>query len=276
MLDYLLFILLFILSFFVVRSFIVRQQVDKFKKRSSILATTKENSFEKILTKINFIKTKEKFLLSQGYPLNLNGISYYIIKTLLTLILAIAGLVNYESYLAMIVLGVIGYTFLDIYIYVHKKTRDSEICVDLLAITDSLTISLASYVPLEEALKNQYENCKNKDFKKAIMMFSTNFKLSELNVNKALDELRSKFDILEVDMFCNTIEQYNKLGNIDELLENMSSVLKLKYIDKLKENTRTKVIYITMGVIIALANIIMITFYPLFVSVGNNFNQIFK
>lgn len=213
MLDYLLFILLFILSFFVVRSFIVRQQVDKFKKRSSILATTKENSFEKILTKINFIKTKEKFLLSQGYPLNLNGISYYIIKTLLTLILAIAGLVNYESYLAMIVLGVIGYTFLDIYIYVHKKTRDSEICVDLLAITDSLTISLASYVPLEEALKNQYENCKNKDFKKAIMMFSTNFKLSELNVNKALDELRSKFDILEVDMFCNTIEQYNKLGN---------------------------------------------------------------
>ena len=77
-------------------------------------------------------------------------------------------------------------------------------------------------------------------------------------------------------MFCNTMRQYLKIGNIVELLENLSSVLRYKYMDKLKEKTREKVLYITFGVILALTNIILITFYPLFVSIGNNFNQIFK
>ena len=108
------------------------------------------------------------------------------------------------------------------------------------------------------------------------MMFATKYELSELNINAALNDLNSRFDILEIDMFCNTIRQFNKVGNINELLNNLSSVLKNKYIDKLKEKTKTKVLYITFGVIIALTNIILITFYPLFISIGNNFNNIFS
>ena len=192
------------------------------------------------------------------------------------LIFSFAGLLNYNSYLAMIILGLVGYYFLDLYISLNKKSRDNEICTDLLNVTDSICLQLSSYVPLKESLKNQYENCKNKDFRKAIMIFATKYELSELNINEAINDLNNRFDILEVDMFCNTLRQYTKLGNIIELLENLSSVLKVKYLDRLKEKTKTKVIYITFGVIIALANIVLITFYPLFISIGNNFNQIFK
>lgn len=276
MINCLLFVLLFVICYLMLEKSYIRFQVDKFKKRNSVYERAKENSLKKLISKFNFIKTKENFLSKQGYPLKLNGISYYCFKSTLLLIFAMAGLINYNSYIAMIVLGTIGFTFLDLYIAINKKSRDSEICADLLTITDSLCLQLSSYVPLNESLKNQYENCKNHDFKKAIMIFATKYELSELNINEALNDLNNRFDILEVDMFCNTIRQYTKVGNIIELLENFSDVLKEKQINKIRERTRTKVIYITFGVITALMNIILITFYPLFISVGNNFNEIFK
>ena len=188
----------------------------------------------------------------------------------------LAGLINYSSMFMAILFGAVGYLLIDIYIAINKKSRDSEICEDLLNVTNSIALELSSYVPLNESLKYQYQNCKNKDFRQAIMMFATNYQLSELNVEDAINDLNKRFDILEVDMFCNTMRQYLKIGNIVELLENLSSVLRYKYMDKLKEKTREKVLYITFGVILALTNIILITFYPLFVSIGNNFNQIFK
>ena len=70
--------------------------------------------------------------------------------------------------------------------------------------------------------------------------------------------------------------EYNKTGSIVEVLENLSEVLKDKYINKLKEDTRTKIVYITCGVILALGNIILIIFYPLFMSLGQGFNTIFN
>ena len=276
MINCLLFILFFILSYLLIEYYYIYIQVDKFKKRNSFQSSAKENSIKILFSKINFIKTKENFLFLQGYPLKLNGITYYIVKIIMTLIFGIIGLINYNSYFVMFVLGLVGFSFIDIYIMINKKSRDNDICTDLLSVTDSLCLQLSSYVPLKDALKNQYENCKNSDFRKAIMMFATKYELSELNINEALNDLNSRFDIIEVDMFCNTIRQYNKVGNIIELLQNLSSVLKTKYLDKLKEKTRDKIIYITFGVIIALTNIILITFYPLFISIGNNFNEIFR
>ena len=276
MYNFLLFVLIFVLCYLVINFYYINIQVDRFKKRNNIQEIAKENSLKKLFSKINFIKTKENFLFLQGYPLKLNGISYYILKLVLTVTLAVAGLINYNSYIAMFVLGLIGFSFLDLYIAINKKSRNGEICEDLLTVTDSICLELSSYVPLKESLKNQFKNCKNKDFRKAIMMFATKYELSELNIDEALNDLNNRFDILELDMFCNTIRQYTKVGNIIELLENLSGVLRQKYMDKLREKTRSKVIYITIGVMIALTNIILITFYPLFISIGNNFNQIFK
>lgn len=276
MINCLLFVLLLLLCYLCLDHLYVKRQVEKLRSKSNSIIIAKENFFKELISKINFIKTKENYLFLQGYPLKLNGISYYIVKILLTCIFAFAGLINYKSYAAMIVLGSIGFTFLDLYIAINKKSRDSEVCEDLMNVTDSISLQLASYVPLQDSLKNQFENCKNKDFRKAIMVFATKYELSELNIEEALKELNSRFDILEVDMFCNTIRQSTKVGNINELLDNLSDVLKEKYLDKLKSKTRTKILYITFGVILALMNIILITFYPLFITIGNNFNQIFS
>ena len=77
-------------------------------------------------------------------------------------------------------------------------------------------------------------------------------------------------------MFCNALSEYNHTGNVIEVLENLAESLCEKKVNKIKDDTRTKIIYITIGVLIALTNIILLIFYPLFVSIGQSFNNIFK
>ncbi len=184
--------------------------------------------------------------------------------------------VNYDSNIMAITLGLIGFYFIDIYIYVNKKSRDSQICVDLLKVVDSIVLQLSAEISLKDALKKQFENCENKDFKKAILEFAMRYEMSELNINEAIKDLDKKFEILEIDMFCNSLREYNKTGNIIEILENLSKTINIKCVEKIKNITRTKVIYITFGVAIALGNIVLMTFYPLFISVGQGFNTIFN
>jgi Flp pilus assembly protein TadB len=276
LIDILLFVLLFCVSYFLVYYINVSKKSDIYKKRNNIQTSTKEYSLKNFFSKINFINSKENFLSKQGYPLKLNAISYYFIKIFLSILLFSAGIINYNSNFLAMLLGIFGFFAVDVYILLHRKNRNTEICMDLQSIVDSIILQMSAEVDLKDALKYQYQNCKNKDFRKAILEFSTQYEFSELNIDVALGELQNKFEVMELNLFCNSLKEYNKIGNIVEILENLSESLKLKYLDKLKEDTRTKVIYLTFGVVLALGNIILLTFYPLIISIGKGFNNIFS
>lgn len=276
MINYVLLLLIFISCFLIVNKLNLKFQFNKYKNKSNSSFQTKEIQFKNFISKINFIKTKEIFLSRQGYPLKLDVIRYYLFKILLALLFFVVGVFNYNSFIYAFIFSSIAYFIIDLYILLNKKSRDSEICNDLLNVINSICLQVSAHVSLKDSLKKQYENCKNKDFKKAMIEFSTSYELSELNIDFAIHKLNNKFEILELDMFCNALSEYNKTGNIIEVLENLSESLGNKQIEKLKQITRNKVIYITAGVIIALTNIVLLTFYPLFVSVGQGFNNIFK
>lgn len=275
-LDVILFVLIFFICYLCTVRWYTKSKLSKFQKGSSTKFKTKDFKFKNFISNINFLKTKELFLSKQGYPLKLDSIRYYFFKVMLFLIFLIAGLQNYDSIIISIIFSLIGYFFIDIYIYLNKRSRDVSICNDLYNVTNSLCLQLSAHMTMKDALKFQFENCKNMDLKLAMIEFSTSYELSELNIDVATNRLKNKFEILEIDMFCNALEEYNQTGNVIEILENLSETLAEKQVTKLKEDTRAKVIYTTFGVIIALINIIMLVFYPLFISIGQNFNNIFK
>lgn len=276
MINCLLIILLFIISVLFTEHLIIEWKADKYKKKNIGNSKTNENFFKHFISKINFIKTKENFLSRQGYPLKLNVISYYILKILLGALFSIAGLINYNSSLIAIFFCLVGYFLIDLFIIINKKSRDAEICTDLMHVTDSIALQLSAHVSLKNSLKKQYENCKNRDLKRAMLEFSNKYELSELNIVEATRALEKKFDILEISMFCKALSTYNQTTEIEEILVNLSKMLKEKNLEQVRQNTIAKVIYITFGVIIALGNIILITFYPLFINIGQGFNNIFK
>ena len=276
MIDYILLLLIFISCFLIINRLYLKFQFDKYKNKSNSLIQTKEIQFKNFISKINFIRTKEIFLSKQGYPLKLDVVRYYLLKILLFFIFFVVGIKNYNSLMYAAILALCAYFVIDLYISINKKNRDSEICNDLLNVINSICLQISAHLSLKDSIKKQYENCKNKDFKKAMIEFSTSYELSELNIDFAIKKLNNKFEILELDMFCNALSEYNKSGNIIEILENLSENLSNRQIDKIKQITRNKVIYITFGVIIALTNIVLLIFYPLFISVGQGFNNVFK
>lgn len=276
MIEKILFILFFIISFLIIKKYQTKNQAEKYKKKNKIKTLSQNKELEKILKKFNFLKRKDEYLKKQGYPLNINVVSYYFIKIVMLAICIVVASINYNSIIITILFSLTGYLLIDIYILMNKKSRNAEICTDLLNVSNSISLQLSANIMLKDSLKKQFQLCKNKDFKKAMLEFATKYELSELNVEKPIKELREKFDITELNMFCDSLLQYNKVENIIEILENLSEILKEKYIEKLKSNTRNKIIYITFGVILALGNIILITFYPLFISIGQGFNTIFN
>lgn len=276
MINLLLQILFLIISYIILKDMLVQKQIDNYKKKNKLKIIPKEKFSKNILKKSNFLNSKDKLLSKQGYPLNLNAVTYYIAKILLASIFFLSASFNYNSVLLSIIFPIIGYFLIDMYIFINKKTRESAICEDLLNVTNSISLQLSANIPLKDSLKRQFEICKNKDFKKAMLEFSTNYELSELSIEKSLKILQDKFDITEINMFCNALSEYNKVGDITEVLENLTEILKTKYIEKLKETTKKKIVYITLGVIIALCNIVLIIFYPLFISIGQGFSTIFS
>ncbi|MBO5179404.1 MAG: hypothetical protein J6B87_03565 [Clostridia bacterium] len=276
MINKILLLCIFISCLFLTSKLDVLIKANKYKKRSIYFQKTKESFLKHFISKFNFIKTKESFLSKQGNPFKLNSLKYYILKICLATIMFFGGLANYNSIFYAMFFAGIGYFIIDIFILIIKKKRDTEICNDILNVTDSINLQLSAHMLMKDVLKKQHENCKNKDFKKAMIIFSARYELSELNINAAIDDLENKFDILELKMFCNALKEYNKMGSINEILENLSETLKEKKVEILRANTKEKVLYITFGVIVALTNIILLTMYPLFVSVGQGFNSIFK
>lgn len=276
MINKLLQILFLIISYLILKDILVQKQIDIYKKKNELKVTPKEKISKNILKKFNFLSSKDKFLSKQGYPLNLNVITYYVVKIILASIFFTSAVLNYDSKLILIIFPILGYFLIDIYILINKKNRENAICEDLLNVTNSISLQLSANISLKNSLKKQFAICKNKDFKKAMLEFSTNYELSELSIEKSLKILQDKFDITEITMFCNALEEYNKVGDITEVLENLTEILKTKYIEKLKETTRKKIIYMTLGVIIALCNIVLIIFYPLFISISQGFSTIFS
>ena len=270
------FLLLFVICYLSLSRWYTKRELSKYKKGSSTKYKTKDSKFKNFISKINFLKTKELFLSKQGYPLRLDSIRYYLFKIVLATLFFLVSMKNYDSIIFSTILSLIGFFFIDFYILVNKRARDAEICNDLYNVVNSICIQLSAHVSMKDSLKKQFENCQNDDLKKALIEFSTTYELSELNIDKAIKTLENRFDILEINMFCNALSEYNHTGNVIEVLENLAESLCEKKVNKIKDDTRTKIIYITIGVLIALTNIILLIFYPLFVSIGQSFNNIFK
>ena len=275
-LNFIFLLLLFVISYLSISRWYLKKELKKYQKGSSTKYKTKDAKFKHLISRLNFLKTKELFLKKQGYPLRLDSIRYYLFKIILASLFLMAGLRSYDSIIYPIILSLIGYFFIDFYLIINKKSRDAEICSDLYNVVNSICLQLSAHVSMKDSLKHQFQNCKNDDMKMALIEFSTTYELSELNIDKAIKVLENRFDILEINMFCNALSEYNNTGNVIEILENLSDSLAEKQVLKMKDDTRTRIIYITFGVIIALVNIIMLVFYPLFISLGQNFNNIFK
>ena len=71
-------------------------------------------------------------------------------------------------------------------------------------------------------------------------------------------------------MFLSAIEQQVKYGKASETYENLITILKEKYIEYIESNTQTKMLFMTLGIVIVLINLAVMGCYPIIVEVNQN------
>lgn len=260
-----------ILSYFIANKYIAQKKLRTYERLSQNITQKTERKY-----KYKILEKTENMLIKQGHPLGLNVISYFFFKILLFSCLYFISLNNYCDFNIAIINAIFGFFAIDGFIYFNKRIRDSQVCSDLLNVVDCIYLQLSAHVNLKNVLKGIGGVCRNKDLKNALNTLSTRYELFEYNIEDSVSEFQQKFDILEIDMFSNAIKQQSSNNSILEILNNLSNILKLRYLDKLNSDTKTKVILITLGVTIILFNIVVLITFPIFIDVSKNLHQIFK
>jgi len=228
------------------------------------------------LEKIKFIKIMDKKLIKQGSPLGMNGYTFYFIKILLFVLCFVMGVLSYETYFMALVIGILGFFSLDLFIYSNGIIRNNSINNDMINVVDCLYLQMSASVTLGQALRGLHEICENKDLKREMIKLSSEYELSGHNIEKAAEEFKNAFGIIEIDLFASALKQQIINGDAHDALGNLSEILREGYLDRLNIKTKLKSLYIVAGVVVIMVDIIALTMFPIFVDVGEGMRRIFE
>lgn len=198
------------------------------------------------------------------------------IKTFLAIMLFIGGANNYGSFVMGFVFAVVGFFLPDIYFHILHESKKNKILLDLFNIVECLRLQLSSGIALKEAMREIAELCVDDNFRGAIQEMSLRYELSEYNINFAVMGLKKDYPYKEIELFASSLEgQLHNLGGYDNF-NNLSELLKERYLSNIEDNTNLKVFFIVISVIIILVNLAILGSFPIIVEIMQNFEQIFS
>lgn len=246
---------LFILIYLILYKFYVKRQAAKLK----INKTTKSVGIEKIVNMVkNYMPDVE------------NIVNYLITKISLLITFCYLGAVNYRSFLMSSLFGVAGFLIPDFMIKIQKNAEKKQIHIDLLNVVECIKVQMSSDIPLIIALKNTPELCRNKKLKSALNDMYLEYELNGYSLISSINKMKNTFKILEINMFLSAIEQQIKYGQAFETYENLIIILKEKLIEYIENGTQSKMMIMTVGIIIVLINLAVMGCYPIIVEVNQN------
>jgi Flp pilus assembly protein TadB len=226
----------------------------------------------KFKTKISYITDKKNRFLRKRIIKRFN-IKTAIARCALITFFGINGILNYNSAVYGLTFSIVGFFIPDIFIKLVKKFEKREILNDLLNVTECLKMQTSSQIPIKFALRTIPEVCKNKKLAVILTNLSIQYELSKFDLGKALEELKNTFSYQEIHIFSSALLQQARLGNADEAFYNVIEILREKYIDYLEENTNSKIILMTLGVIVILVNLAVMTSFPIIMEVNQNLSK---
>ena len=214
-------------------------------------------------------KRISKYLKSRGFS-DLKPINYILLKFIMSILLFICFFVNYGILISIFV-SIIGFFLVDMAIELSNKQDNKKIVVDIVRVFDSIKIQIYSGVFITDILKESYLIARNKRFKKALRELSSELTLTN-NLADSIDQFNTKFNCKFIDIFCLAIRQGNESGQINAILEDVSS--SMKEIDLIIEKEETEKVKMKISFIQLLVylGILAVVIYGIFNEISNGIN----
>ena len=247
------------------------------KKQRTILGSNNiylsQSKTKFINSYVNNVETK---LFNLGYPYKLNAKKYITFKYIFSITILILAILNYKSIKIPIILFLISFFTPNYLINNHTKNEKNILINEVKNITNSVILSLSAYGTLEQALLTAKNTLQHPRLIKEFEKFIYEYKMYGYNIKQAAINLENKFKSYELSLFLNTLIQGEKEGNLLEDLKKFSETLDLNYFKYLKKKSAERLMYVTLGTVISLLNIVLVVMYPIFKQVIDNLQIIFS
>ena len=260
------FLLYNLISFFQIR----KKQKNILKSNNIYLPRDKKNFVNRYINKI------ESKLFNLGYPYKLSTKKYIAVKYLLPLMIFIIAVFNYKSIKIPSILFLISFFTPNYLIYNHTKDEKNILINEIKNFTNSMVLSLSAHGTLEYALNIAKNTLTYPRFIQEVNKFIYEYKMYGYNLKKAAINLEKKFASYELTLFLGALIQGDSEGNLLEDLKKFSETLELNYFKYLKKKSAQRLMYVTLGTILSLTNIVLVVMYPIFKQVIDNLQIIFS
>ena len=177
-------------------------------------------------SKLNYFNyhSIQKFLKTRGavymFGEMATPVTFLLVKLLAFLLLFMVG-ISFNSILAGLILGVLGFFLPDILLNVSNSMDNDTMLSDIKCIYDTLRIQTKAGVFLSASLCECYLAVKNRRLKSALLEL-TNDISTRREIDDALERFNEKFDFGQIDIFCIVIRQSMESGRSVKVLEDLS------------------------------------------------------
>lgn len=248
-----------------------------YRKKKKILNSNKlyipNNKFIFLNSYLNKIENK---LFNLGFPYKITTKKYLIIKYGLSLFLSLVAFLSYKSIKALLIFYLITFFLPDYLIHIFKNKEKNILINEIKSLTSNMILVLSAYGTIEQALEISKNTLVYERFIQAYERFIYEYKMNGYNIRLASIKLEKEFSSYELNLFISTLIQGEKEGNLLENLDKLSETLELNYFKYLKKKSKERLLYVTLGTVISLINIILVVMYPMFKQVIDNLQIIFS
>lgn len=224
----------------------------------------------------NFVKTIDARLKNLDYPCNLNIYKYIVLKTVLPLFLSIITYINYNQIIITILIFSTTFFIPDILIKLFIQKENNKLIHEIKNVNSNIILCLNASIPLKDALKHVCNYIEYKRFKLHFQKFAENYEKYKFNLKKASLNFTSKFVSNELNEFIDVVVQNENNGSLAESLEQYNDLLDIKYNKYIKSQADKRLMYVVIGTIVMLFNIITIILYPIAMQVLESLQIIFS
>ena len=247
-----------------------------YKKNKIITSFSTFNQISK--TKfLNSYKNKiESKLFNLGFPYKLTTQKYLIVKYLFSLFIALLAFINYKDIKAFVIFYTLTFFAPDFLLFNFKNNEKNILLNEVKNLTESIILNLSAYATLEQALIKSKIALKYPRFINAYDKFIYEYKMNGYDLKEATYNLETKFSSYELSLFLTTLIQGDIEGNLLENLKKFSDTLELNYFKYLKKKSAQRIMYVTLGTVLSLVNIVLVVMYPMFKQVLDSLQILFN
>lgn len=233
------------------------------------------NNLERSEKKLDFYERAKRHVRRAGFRGKYAAVIYLFLKWIAPfLFAAVAFIHNYPDFKRPIIVAVLMFLFVEYAIWSGRMEMSRKFKNSVYRIYKYLNNQISSGVPIREAIASVYEIVSDKEISALLLkMGSLYIQLNDIDL--ALDDFKSNFNLQEADALAVAIKQGIDTGDNSNILERQERTMFKKYINHIQAETKAQSNFVIASALCFLSIIVIMIAIPMYNDTIDGLSKIF-